>query len=456
MTIQYQENGDVLLAMFPPGRVEFLDARIKPVIDAANAGRIRAEALDWGQFVVNDPVFDLDGFHLRAPAIVFVEVTNGCNLRCKHCYVSSGPTRPNEMTTREVFGLLDDLADMGVLQIFLTGGEPFTRPDVVELITHARSKAFFTQVFTNGLLITEDHLRRIPAPTSFNISFDTADPVRTVRGGLDYPKLREVFALMHKHGHVLRTSLSVHRNNIEDTKQIFEWCAQHGYPRPQWAETHLLGRARSHTDILMLPNQVEQNVEVYRECMDLYFEAPEEPKKADGPQAMQERRPKPAIYTVDTVKFTVRLEQATRQEKCARSVAYVNASGDVFPCTNCQSGRMYRAGNIRETPLRDIWEHGFDEFRKITFSDYKDCATCPVNAAGIPCQFRCPPLSRNMTGDELGCAASDYMKAFMLRTHEYWKQREAEGLRFSMAHPRRPLRRPELLVEPAASAAPGP
>jgi len=435
--IQYQDNGGVLLALLPKGRVEFLDRRARPFIDAVNGGRISAHVIDWNIFVVEDLAVDLDQFHLAAPAIVFLEVTNECNLRCDHCYVSSGVKRRNEMDTEEILGVLDTIAAMGTLQIFLTGGELFMRPDVVEIITHARKQPFFTQVFTNGLLITEEHLKQIPAPTSFNISFDTADPVRTVRGGLDYPKLREVFDMMYAHGHFLRTALSIHRQNQEDALQIFAWCAENGYPRPQWSETHLLGRAVSHPDILMLPGQVERSYEIYQQCMDMYSETPH---PESDPALPQDRSgvsddPDSEFYAVDTVRFAVRLEKATRREKCGRSVAYINASGDVFPCTNCQAARMYKAGNVRDTSFQEIWENGFSKWRTISFDDWHECASCPVQQAGVDCQFRCPPLSRTTTGNDSSCSASPYMKDFMLRTHAYWETRREEGATLSLMPP---------------------
>jgi radical SAM protein with 4Fe4S-binding SPASM domain len=138
---------------------------------------------------------------------------------------------------------------------------------------------------------------------------------------------------------------------------------------------------------------------------------------------------------VDTIKFCVRLEQATAMEKCARSVLYVNASGDVYPCSNCQSAEMFQAGNIRERPLADIWETGFDEFRRITYQDYTVCSSCAVFKEGVPCQFRCPPLSSNLGHGTTGCGSTEYLKEFMIRTHRYWRDRHAAGVKTSVFAP---------------------
>jgi radical SAM protein with 4Fe4S-binding SPASM domain len=425
MKIPYQVNDGAILAVLPNGQVEFLEHRVRGVIEAINQGLIPWESVDFRPFIVRSPAVQLENFHLTAPAIVFVETTNLCNLRCKHCYVSSGYRRPNEMPTEVLLRVLDELAEMGVLQIFLTGGELFAHKDAVRIIQHALTKPFVTQIFTNATLITEEKLAQLPPGTSFNVSFDTADPVRTVRGGMDFPKLRQVFEWMKKYGHVFRTAISVHRYNIKDAPEIFRWCLENGYPRPQWLETHPLGRTLLHPDILIQPEQVAEVFEAYTQCMDLYSEPPGDEYWApeQGPNG---RVP---IYSIDTIRFAVRLEYATGQEKCGRSLAYINAAGDVYPCSNCQSAYMYRAGNVRERSFREIWEHGFQDWRRITFADFAVCRECPVQQASIWCQFRCPPLSRNLNGTETGCGATEYLRRFMLLTDAYWKEHARQGKR---------------------------
>lgn len=424
MKIPYQVNEGGIVAVLPTGQVEFLQHRVEPLIKAINAEAIPWQQVDLSRFIITDPVVRLEGFHLTAPAIVFVETTNLCNLRCQHCYVSSALKRPNEMSTEMLLGVLDELAEMGVLQVFLTGGELFAHRDALRIIKHALSKPFVTQIFTNGTLITEQKLAELPPGTSFNVSFDTADPIRTIRGGMDFPKLRQVFEWMKQYGHVFRTAISVHRNNIQDAVEIFRWCVENGYPRPQWLETHPLGRALLHPDILIQPEQVDEVFEVYKQCMELYSEPPGDEYWA--PETAKERAP---VYSVDTIRFCVRLEAATGQEKCGRSLAYINAAGDVYPCTNCQSAEMYRAGNLREQSFRAIWETGFDEFRRITFADHTVCQTCPVHAAGVWCQFRCPPLAMNIERNPLGCGATEYLRRLMLKTDAYWREHAQQGKR---------------------------
>jgi radical SAM protein with 4Fe4S-binding SPASM domain len=428
--IPFQVNEGGLVALLPNGHVEFLADSARPLILRHNAGRpVSAEELMT--HTLSDPLVTLDRFHLSAPAIAFVETTNLCNLRCKHCYADSALKRPDEMSTPRIKALLDEFAELGVLQVFLTGGEIFSHRDAVEIIRYARTKPFSTQIFTNGLLITEERLAAIPPGQSFFISFDTADPERTVRGRMDFPKLQNAFEMMRRHGHVFRTAISVHRNNIQDAEEIFEWCAERGYPRPQWLETHPVGRALLHPDMLLRPEDVDEVFEVYRRCMERYSSGPDiEPEgtagTAPGGRAADE------IRGVDTIQFCQRLERAVGQEKCGRSVVYVNSRGDVYPCSNCMSGQLHRAGNLAERSFAEIWETGFDAFRDIRFSDHTVCGRCPVAAEDLWCQFRCPPLARNLTGDPKGCGATEYLQEFMLRAGRYWRERKRRDVRLTL------------------------
>lgn len=420
--IPYQSNEGGLVAVLPNGKVHFLKNEIKDMLDEINSGIRKSSSIKFNDYIINDPLVDLDRFHLSAPAVGFIETTNLCNLRCKHCYANSGYKRPNEISTDLIKKTIDQLADAGVLQLFLSGGEIFAHPDAVEIINYAKTKPFYTQVFTNGTLITEKKIAALSPNTSFFISFDTADPTRTIRGGMDFPKLKEKFELMKKYGHAFRTAISVHRYNLKDAEEIFQWCIDNGYPRPQWLETHPIGRALLHPDILLQPEHIKESIEIYKRCMDKFSRAEYE-KPVDG-EASESTR----MFSLETIKFCQKLERATKQEKCGRSIVYINSAGDVFPCSNCMSNGDFKAGNLRENSFKEIWENGFNEFRDIKFDDFKDCNSCPVFEEDIWCQFRCPPLAKNVSKNKLGCGATEYLKIFMLESNKYWKKRIKEGI----------------------------
>jgi len=106
---------------------------------------------------------DADTFHellstkanaSRRPEGVTFELTYGCNLRCVHCYNPTHRALPHELTTLEVCALLNQISDLGVLTITFTGGEPSIRPDIGDILRHARRQGLMTHLMTNATRIT--------------------------------------------------------------------------------------------------------------------------------------------------------------------------------------------------------------------------------------------------------------------------------------------------------------
>ena len=90
----------------------------------------------------------------NVPLSAGLEISDRCNEVCVHCYQEQG--RKGEMTTEELFRVLDELAAMGVLLLTLSGGEATLRKDFLQIVEYARSKGFAVRLFTNGLTMTRE------------------------------------------------------------------------------------------------------------------------------------------------------------------------------------------------------------------------------------------------------------------------------------------------------------
>ena len=90
----------------------------------------------------------------RRPEGVTFELTYGCNLRCVHCYNPTHRALPHELTTIEVCTLLNQIADLGVLTVTFTGGEPSVRPDIGDILHYARRQGLMIHLMTNATRIT--------------------------------------------------------------------------------------------------------------------------------------------------------------------------------------------------------------------------------------------------------------------------------------------------------------
>lgn len=90
----------------------------------------------------------------RHPQSVTFELTYGCNLRCVHCFNPTHRALPHELETAEILKILDQLAAFGVLTVTFTGGEPSIRPDIEEILRHARRQGLLIRLLTNATRVT--------------------------------------------------------------------------------------------------------------------------------------------------------------------------------------------------------------------------------------------------------------------------------------------------------------
>ena len=94
--------------------------------------------------------------------VVIWNLVRRCNLTCRHCYsISADKDFPGELSTDEVFTVMDDLKAFHVPVLILSGGEPLLRPDIFEISRRAKDRGFYVGLSTNGTMIDENNIRQI-------------------------------------------------------------------------------------------------------------------------------------------------------------------------------------------------------------------------------------------------------------------------------------------------------
>lgn len=116
---------------------------------------------------IKDPVHEVPATHelwskatkARIPIKVGLEITDKCNLNCCHCYLTGGSH--SVISLSEAKSILDQIAEASCLFLTLTGGEPLTNKDCLDIMQYANEKAFSIRLLTNGTLITPKVADRI-------------------------------------------------------------------------------------------------------------------------------------------------------------------------------------------------------------------------------------------------------------------------------------------------------
>jgi Fe-coproporphyrin III synthase len=113
-------------------------------------------------------------------------VTGGCNLRCRHCHIEAPSNRYGELPFSAMAALVDQFVRANVLRVSISGGEPFLRTDLLDLIgLLAQKHIYLNRIFSNGLLIKQNHLAEIRKAgfcPAFQISFDGVGTHDQMRG----------------------------------------------------------------------------------------------------------------------------------------------------------------------------------------------------------------------------------------------------------------------------------
>jgi len=170
------------------------------------------------------------GFPLR----VMFELTYRCNFDCKHCYVPLNYRRKSsELKTKEVFFILEQLRDIGCFYLGFTGGEPFLRKDIMDILRYTKKCGFQIIIYTNGSLIDEkiaDELANLRL-NKVDITIPAMSKVAFERiSGLADSQNR-VFAaikLLHKNGVNLGFKTCVLKENENEIKDIQKFAASLG------------------------------------------------------------------------------------------------------------------------------------------------------------------------------------------------------------------------------------
>ncbi|OHW61269.1 antilisterial bacteriocin subtilosin biosynthesis protein AlbA [Andreesenia angusta] len=97
-----------------------------------------------------------------------MDITNECNIRCKHCYHPFEDYCINGcLSLGDIERIIDDIYDLGVFSITLSGGEPFMREDIYEVLKYISQKGMCIDLFTNATLLDDDSIGKL---SEFNIN----------------------------------------------------------------------------------------------------------------------------------------------------------------------------------------------------------------------------------------------------------------------------------------------
>lgn len=163
----------------------------------------------------------------------FWSITGRCNYRCRHCYLDAPDAAFGSLSHEEALSVIDQMAECGVLEVDLSGGEPLVREDFWSLVDCMKEKGIrIGTIYTNGALLTrkvlEGFVERGMRP-EISISFDGVgahDWLRGVRGA--EKAALKAFALCREYGFYTDAQMCIHRGNRETLRETVNVLKKYG------------------------------------------------------------------------------------------------------------------------------------------------------------------------------------------------------------------------------------
>lgn len=334
-----------------------------------------------------------------APLGLLAELTYRCPLQCPYCSNPLEMQRGGELSAEEWRRVFREAADLGVLQVHLSGGEPCARKDLEEILSGAVEAGLYTNLITSGVTLTRDRLAGLARHglDHVQVSIQDTDPgnadrISGYKGGL--PKKRDVCRWVRELGLPLTVNAVVHRHNINNVAALIDFAVEVGAGRIEIANTQYYAWAlKNRAALIPTRAQFHRSLEIVR--------------------AAKERLK--GVLVFDVVAHD---HYAVRPKPCmggwGRSLIDITPTGKVLPCHAAETIPDLGIETVRDRPLADIWLDGpaFQKYRGTAWmkAPCKGCDRCEIDWGGCRCQ------ALAVTGDaanaDPACALSPWHEEF--------------------------------------------
>ncbi|QER41286.1 heme b synthase [Thermodesulfobacterium sp. TA1] len=331
------------------------------------------------------------------PRLIAWELTRSCNLDCVHCRAaaSQGPYS-NELTTEEVFRILEEIKEVAEPIIILTGGEPLLREDLFLIAKKAIDLGFKPVLATNGTLITEEIAQKIKETgiSRVSISLDGSTPeshdgFRKVPGAFE-GAIKGIENLK-KFGVPFQINTTITPWNLEELSKVHELAKTLGAVAHHIFLLVPVGRGKDLAIDTISPEKYEEllgwfyeqrdkcNLQLKATCAPTYYRILRQKAKKEGKEVTVEN---------------FGLDAMTRGCLAGTGFCFISHVGIVQTCGYLE----VPCGNLREQTFKEVWENSevFNNLRD--FSKYKGkCGRCEYIRVCGGCRAR----AYEATGDYL-------------------------------------------------------
>lgn len=319
---------------------------------------------------------------MSSPERVEFFLTRHCNLSCKHCFEGSAPKFSiKDFTDAELERVVEQLEVAGIKTLKITGGEPFSHPNIKKFLTLLANVHYETMILTNALLLDTDHIKMIKkANIQLGISLDGISNLTHdyIRGKGTFLILKGILEELKRNHVTFSITCTVNKRNIFEIEKLIDYVLLELNADSLFvSRLRPVGRAAYNTDLILDDNE---NKFIQQLCLE---------KKKYGERL---------ILADDS---TMRLTSSINRIACSagNSLFALDENFDVYPCIFGVGHKEYKIGNLLSQDICDIWKSSkWDIYRGGTTLDVlTDCKDCKLNTYCIMKNYRLRPVFEGQT-----------------------------------------------------------
>jgi len=296
------------------------------------------------------------------PLALIAELTHRCPLHCVYCSNPLALTqRTTELSTADWSRVFQEAAALGVLQADFTGGEPLTRPDILDLIRAARAAGLYVNLITSGMPLDESRLEALTQAglDHFQLSFQGAreETAQEISGTKAHAQKLRVLEWLKHHRLAVTLNFVIHRRNLDQLPEMLALAESSSATRVEFAHVQYYGWAFANRDSLLpTREQLMQSVDFFKKS--------------------QER-----LTGKIRIEYVVPDYYAKYPKPCmggwGRKLMLITPNGDALPCHAARVIPHLSFENVKDHSLQEIWEssEAFQKFRGESWMQ-DPCKTC--------------------------------------------------------------------------------
>ena len=282
------------------------------------------------------------------------EITLKCNLACSHCGSRAGQARSKELSTAEALDLVRQMAEVGIKEVTLIGGEAFLRPDWLEIAAAINQAGMRCTMTTGGYGITLETARKMKQAgiATVSVSIDgleeTHDFLRGRKGAWKYAF--KTMSHLKEVGIPFGCNTQINRLSAPEFPRIYECIRDAGARAWQIQLTVPMGNAADNAHMLLQPHEL---LDIYPMITSVARRAYSEGVQVQPGNNIGYYGPEERL-----LRGRGKADEWAFWQGCAAGLATlgIEADGAIKGCPSLPTA-AYTGGNIRDRSLRDIVEN---------------------------------------------------------------------------------------------------